>query len=162
MPTLDWSDSLAIQQPVMDATHREFVQLLGSVELALDGPAPELLQRYRNLVEHTEAHFDQEDRWMQATGFATENCHTHQHAQVLEVMREVLAHALDQQDLLPLRRLVPELVSWFPVHAQTMDMALAWHMQQAGYDPASGARADRVASAGRAAPITGCGSMACG
>ena len=161
MPSLDWSDSLAIQQPVMDATHREFVQLLGSVELALDGPPPELLQRYRSLVDHTVDHFDQEDRWMMATGFASENCHTHQHAQVLEIMREVLAHALEKDDLLPLRRLIPELVNWFPVHAQTMDTALAWHMQQSGFDPATGARAHGAAMASAAAPITGCGSMAC-
>lgn len=160
MPTLTWNDTLEIQQPTMDATHREFVQLLGSVELALDGPAEELLRRYRHLVEHTVEHFAQEDRWMLSTGFAAENCHTHQHAQVLEVMREVLAHAEAKQDLLPLQRLLPELVNWFPVHAQTMDMALALHMQQAGFDPATGEC--RVPAAQRqAAPITGCGSATC-
>lgn len=160
MPSLTWSDHLAIQQPTMDATHREFVQLLGSVELALDGPADDLLQRYRGLVAHTVEHFAQEDRWMQATGFATENCHSQQHAQVLEVMQEVQRFAAEKGDLLPLRRLLPELVNWFPVHAQTMDMALAWHMQQAGFDPSTGHGAV-PAAARTAAPITGCGSAAC-
>jgi hemerythrin-like metal-binding protein len=158
MPSLDWSDALAVHQPQMDATHREFVALLAAVEGALDQPAPQLRQRFAALVEHTLGHFGQEEAWMQALGFAPENCHSLQHAGLLNVLREALRWA-DRGDLSPMPILVQELAAWFPVHAQTMDAALAMTMAERGFDAATG-RAAHAAPAG-AAPTTGCGSAAC-
>jgi hemerythrin len=76
MAALEWSAGLALDLPLMDNTHQEFVALLQSVELADD---VRLLSAWQELVEHTQAHFDQEDRWMQATRFASGNCHSLQH-----------------------------------------------------------------------------------
>ncbi|MDD4943228.1 MAG: hemerythrin, partial [Rhodoferax sp.] len=76
MPTLQWSDTLALGLTQMDDTHHEFVDLLASVVNAADA---DLLPRWRSLIEHTDAHFGQEDRWMKDTGFSSTNCHTTQH-----------------------------------------------------------------------------------
>lgn len=54
MPNLDWSDALALQLPVMDDTHREFVELLAQVETVADS-AP--LAHWRVLLDHTAEHF---------------------------------------------------------------------------------------------------------
>jgi len=156
MPTLVWSDALKLDNPRMDATHIEFVDLLTRLEGA---PDDELLPRYRKLVAHTEEHFAQEDRWMRSTGFAPENCHQSQHAQVLQVLREH-EHRMLAGEPVDLRRLAGELGAWFEHHAQTMDAALAFHCLQVGFDTATETLAGGEAPV-PAQPITGCGSHAC-
>jgi hemerythrin len=94
---------------------------------------------------------------MAATGFATENCHSFQHAAVLQVMRNVVALAQVESDLGPLKQAVAELAQWFPSHAQMMDAGLAFHMEQVGFDPATGKCRDTVAEGS----MTGCGSTSC-
>jgi hemerythrin len=109
------------------------------------------------LVEHTVEHFGQEDRWMAATGFAPENCHSFQHAQVLGLLHEVARQARELVDFGPLERVLPELAAWFPAHARTMDAALASHLDQVGHDAATGAIARPPAAQG----MTGCGGASC-
>ena len=157
MSTLVWSDALKLDNPRMDATHVEFVDLLTRLENA---PEDERLPRYRRLVAHTEEHFGQEDRWMRLTGFAPENCHQSQHRQVLQVLRAIERQLLDDQAAVDLRRLSGELAAWFEHHAQTMDAALAFHCAQVGFDTASETLRDPGAHA-PAELITGCGSGSC-
>lgn len=155
MPTLEWSDALSLDLPVMDETHQEFVELLAEVETADDAA---LRPAWRTLIAHTQAHFGREDDWMRATGFASTNCHSTQHAVVLDVMRE----GLDQDGaagLAQIRELARQLAPWFVQHAQTMDAALALHLRSAGYDPVTDTI--QTPQALPAAPITGCGSAAC-
>lgn len=40
MPTLTWTDDLALAHPQMDATHEEFVDLLGAAEATTSRVAP--------------------------------------------------------------------------------------------------------------------------
>ncbi|MFT3718733.1 hemerythrin domain-containing protein [Pseudorhodoferax sp.] len=155
MPRLEWSDRLALGLDAMDETHQEFVELLAAVEAADDAA---LLPAWQALVAHTQEHFDREDAWMRATGFAPNNCHSMQHAVVLQVMREgLLARAEDR--LAAVRHMAQELAPWFVQHAQTMDAALALHLRSVDFDPACGTV--RLPQALPAAPVTGCGSAAC-
>lgn len=155
MAQLEWSDALALDLPLMDDTHREFVDLLAAVHGAGDA---QLLPRWLALVEHTDHHFAQEDAWMVSTRFASSNCHSMQHRVVLQVMREGAARA-QQGDLQVLRVMAGELALWFPQHAQSMDAALALHLRRVGFDPVSG-----VVHAPHALPgelIQGCGGASC-
>ena len=159
MAAISWSEALALQQPRMDHTHREFVELLASVEEALTLDAAELADRLAGFVTHTELHFAQEDRWMAAIGFASENCHTFQHGHVMQVLRAVQQRLDEQADVDTVRLLVQELGPWFVSHAQSMDAALAQTMAERGFDPETGV-AERPIQAD-AAPITGCGGSSC-
>ncbi|KQR42918.1 hemerythrin domain-containing protein [Acidovorax sp. Leaf160] len=152
MTRLEWSDRLALELPVMDATHQEFVELLAAVQESSDG---RLLPAWQALVEHTTAHFGQEDRWMQATRFASGNCHALQHRVILQVLGEGTERAQAHGELHVLRTLASELAAWFPQHTQTMDAALALHLRRVGFDPATG----HVLGPAQlpAAPIEGCG-----
>jgi len=134
MPNLEWSAALELDLPVMDDTHREFVDLLALVEAA---PDDTLLAHWRTLVDHTDDHFGREDQWMQATRFSSSNCHSVQHKVVLDVMREGLKHG-EQGNLAIVRQMAHELGIWFPQHAQAMDAALALHLRRVGYDTATG------------------------
>jgi hemerythrin len=159
MSLLAWSAELALDHPQMDETHREFVVLLNTAGEALARSQAEGLQAWEALVEHTVGHFGQEDRWMQATGFAPENCHTSQHAQVLALMQEVTRLAAQHRDFGPLERVLPELGPWFTMHAQSMDASLATHMEQRGFDPVTGQMNTPLPPA--VAPISGCGGSSC-
>ncbi|MDR2155736.1 MAG: hemerythrin [Burkholderiaceae bacterium] len=155
MPTLAWSSELMLGVPAMDATHQEFVALLAAAEQA---PDDAVLSAWSALIEHTQQHFDNEDRYMQATGFASTNCHSTHHAMVLEVMRNGLLMG-KAGELEPIRQMTRELATWFVHHADTMDAALAAHLQHVGFDPTSGAIAHQDALPVEA--IHGCGGAVC-
>ncbi|WP_290870637.1 hemerythrin domain-containing protein [Aquabacterium sp.] len=155
MSSLVWSDALSLSMPVMDETHREFVDLLAEVQASDDDT---LLARWQALIDHTDDHFGREDRWMEATGFAPGSCHMTQHAVVLKVLREGAALGA-QGNLAPIRQMAHELTIWFPQHAVSMDAGLALHMKSLGYDPVTGELARPEALPEQ--PITGCGG-ACG
>jgi hemerythrin-like metal-binding protein len=157
MPVLEWSDALSLDLPSMDDTHREFVDLLARVEQA---PDHALARCWQDLIDHTEAHFGQEDRWMLATRFAASNCHTLQHKVVLDTLREAgrLVAAGEHGPAL-LRKLTQELGAWFPQHAQSMDAALALHLRRVGFDPVTGAL--QTPDALPEGLIEGCGGVAC-
>ena len=134
MPCIEWSDALSLDLPIMDDTHRDFVELLA---FAQGSPDATLSASWGRLIEHTAEQFGQEDRWMRATRFAAVNCHSVQHKVVLDVMREGLVQA-SNGDLASVRTMVDELARWFSKHAQSMDAALALHLRRAGYDPVTG------------------------
>lgn len=161
MTALTWNEALALQQPRMDDTHREFVDLLNGLQAARSGAPGALRAALDAFVAHTEAHFAQEDAWMACIGFAAENCHAFQHQQVLEVVREVQRRlAADAAEVELVDNLVPALAEWFPMHARSMDAALAQTMAERGFDPDTGACANPAAA--EAPAITGCGSGSCG
>lgn len=158
MTTLTWSDALTLDHPTMDTTHVEFVALLAAADDALNGPDAPLLAAFDILVDHTVEHFGQEDRWMVASGFEPENCHSFQHRAVLQVMSECFRRARDDNDFEPLRLAVGELALWFPQHAQQMDAALVQHLAAVGFDEATGQCREAVDAGGEAMPatISGC------
>jgi hemerythrin len=140
MPTLEWSDSLALQQPHMDATHLEFVQCLAALEAAaLAAPlnTKTLGAALAALQHHTETHFAQEEAWMAHLGFDADNCHGQQHQGVLEVVQEVARRHAIQPDAELALNVVKALAQWFPGHAAGPDAALAQILRETGLDPDS-------------------------
>jgi len=152
---LQWSEALSLDMPLMDETHQEFVELLATVVRADDA---DLLPTWGTLITHTEDHFGREDQWMQATGFASGNCHSTQHNVILQVMREGEKRGR-AGDLALVRQMAHELGLWFPQHAQSMDASLALHLRSAGYDPITGHISQPQALP--AAAIQGCGGSTC-
>lgn len=150
MPSLVWSEALSLSMPVMDQTHQEFVELLAKAASSDD---EHLVDRWQHLIAHTQDHFDREDAWMQASGFAPVNCHSTQHAVVLKVLKEGLA-AGEQGSLNTIRMMAHELGIWFAQHAQTMDAALALHLKSVGFNPDQPDAAPARPHTG--APITSC------
>lgn len=154
-PPLVWSEALALDLPVMDDTHREFVDLLAAV---VSASASQLLNAWRALIAHTQDHFDREDQWMQATGFSASNCHAMQHKVILQVMRDGEQRGV-RGEYAVVRQMADELGIWFVQHAQTMDAALALHLRAVGYDTATGQIHQLQALPLQA--IHGCGGATC-
>jgi hemerythrin-like metal-binding protein len=130
MPLIEWSENLMLGQSVMDGTHREFVELLNRLGAAAEG---DLLARLNEFIAHTEAHFGQEEAWMEAMQFPPLACHRTEHEGVLEIMREVRKRIAGGEPRYG-QVLAKAIAEWFPLHAQSMDTVLALFIRQAGFD----------------------------
>ncbi|MBF5007313.1 bacteriohemerythrin [Diaphorobacter caeni] len=120
MNTLHWNDDLLLGHPSVDAMHNEFVEVTSEAQSADDS---ELAQKYARLLDHLTRHFASEDRMMEESGFPPRQCHMDEHAAVLKSAHEVAAK-LATGDVALCRRLIDELVKWFPKHSQHLDSAL--------------------------------------
>lgn len=139
MALLEWSDELALGEPVMDETHQEFVELLNRVGAAEDA---ERLARLDEFIAHTEAHFRQEEAWMERMEFPPLGCHRTEHEGVLEIMREVRKRIAGGEPHYGLV-LAKAIAEWFPLHAQSMDAMLSLHIRQTGFDVSTPAGAQK-------------------
>ncbi|MDR2688930.1 MAG: hemerythrin domain-containing protein [Azoarcus sp.] len=126
---MDWGERYEQGIARMDETHREFVEHYNTLAAAEPG---NFLACFDAFIAHTEAHFDQENRWMDVLDFPP--CHRGEHDRVLDVMREV-RRRVEQGDAFLGRRLLEELHPWFDHHVDTMDAALAFYLKETGFDP---------------------------
>jgi len=121
----------------MDDTHREFVAQLNRVgEAADDG----VLAALDDFIAHTEAHFSQEEQWMDAIEFPPRGCHRGEHEKIMETVRAVRTRVAAGDARLG-RTLAEALAEWFPQHATSMDAILALYMTEIGYRPEQTAEA---------------------
>lgn len=157
MALLEWSDALVLGEDRMDATHREFVDCLNALGDAADDSMGAALDRF---IEHTEAHFTDENERMAATNFPPSHCHLNEHEQVLKICREVRQMVADGKVHVG-QVLAKELAPWFKNHAATMDTMLAYWLR---LDEPGRVEALRVAAERQAAMMAeqgaahGCGA----
>jgi len=132
-------DELRLGEPVTDATHAEFLQLLDAMVKADDAGFPAAFDEW---IEHTRHHFAQEEQWMEAMQFGPRFCHTNEHQGVLSVAKAVRDKIAEEQaepagpakGALSLgRRLAGELSAWFDNHVKSMDTMMVEHMQANGF-----------------------------
>ena len=116
-----WTDHYLLGFGEMDATHREFVQV---VAVLLAAPDEEFLAALDNFIEHAQSHFGAEDQWMTETNFPPAECHIDEHAAVLKSAYEVRERVV-LEDYSVGRSFAAELQRWFPGHADYLDSALA-------------------------------------
>lgn len=140
MPVMEWNETLVLDRGVMDETHREFIDLLNRLA---EAPETEMLAVLDEFIAHTEAHFGQEQRWMEQMAFPPTDCHVNDHVGVLQVAQEVRKRAAAGETRFGpiLARAVAE---WFATHAASMDHVLALYMKEVGFNPRSTADAEGV------------------
>ncbi len=132
-------DALRLGEPVTDATHAEFLQLLDTVTRADDAG---FLAAFDEWIAHTRHHFEQEEQWMEAMQFGPRHCHASEHQGVLAVAQAVRDKIAEEQidpegsgkgGLSLGRRLVDELSGWFDHHVKSMDTMMVEHMKANGF-----------------------------
>jgi hemerythrin len=124
MSEFSWSDEYLLGYGAMDDTHREFVTIVNDLLTCDDAAVEGHLQAF---ARHAEAHFKEEDGWMERTDFPPRECHVDEHAAVLKSVYDVL-EVVKQGDFAEARRLAAALADWFPGHAFHLDSALAQWM----------------------------------
>lgn len=120
-----WTGQFLIGYGPMDATHREFVDLVGAL-LAVSDDA--LADRLDAFADHAERHFNEERDWMLTTSFPAAQCHMDEHDAVLKSVHEVRALVAGGGHADTCRALARELARWFPAHVDYMDAALGQWM----------------------------------
>jgi len=152
---LEWSPQHELGVPRMDATHREFVDLVNALH---DAPDNDMLAALDALLAHTVEHFAQENHWMELLAFPPAHCHLPEHEGILQVTREVREMIVDEKYEIG-RVLARELAPWFENHAATMDNMLALFIQARGFDPdvpieAQTLKTDAIPAAASCASVT--------
>jgi hemerythrin len=120
-----WTDQFLLGYGPMDATHREFVDLVAAL---LSAPDTDLVRHLDAFAGHAERHFGEERDWMLATAFPATQCHIDEHDAVLKSVYEVRDLLASGGHAGTCRALAQELVRWFPGHADYMDASLAQWM----------------------------------
>ena len=123
-PAASWHDDLRLGYGPMDHIHDEFVVLVDTLLAANDQGVAAALAAVH---VHSRDHFASEDQWMQETDFPARECHTDEHAAVLQSMQAVTRLVADG-DFEAGRHLGRALADWFPGHAVYLDSALAHWM----------------------------------
>ncbi len=128
LPIEGFEQRLLIDNPVIDQIHREFVDLVNRLGKADDEALPGL---FETLIQHTRAHFDTEQRLMEASRFPAIGKHWSEHQRVLTEMVEFgrqIASGPPHPDRAYLRERLPQ---WFEEHVLNMDSVLAIHLRYA-------------------------------
>lgn len=129
-PLIDaFEQRLLLGMAQMDATHREFVELVNRMD---ESDKTAFMSLFESLIEHTRQHFDAEQKWMEDSRFPAIGEHRDEHNRVLgEMIRfgERVARGSTAMGRAYVRDRLPQ---WFELHAQTMDSALAAHLKATG------------------------------
>jgi hemerythrin len=134
---LEWSDTLRIGNAVIDDTHKDFVDCLNALAAADEAGALPALDAF---LEHCDAHFGQEARWMQDLEFGAAQCHRDEHDTVLTTAREVRRRIASGEGGIELVQfLAAAIAQWFENHAASMDTVLSLYMKEHGYAATAGA-----------------------
>ncbi|MES9960289.1 MAG: hemerythrin domain-containing protein [Sedimenticola sp.] len=110
----------------MDLTHLEFIELVNALGSADKQGFIELFDR---LLVHTQAHFEAENQLMHESGFPAIGEHKAEHERILGDMHRMGARVSLGNTLIPRAFIKDHIPSWFELHAQTMDSALAAHIK---------------------------------
>lgn len=121
---MHWEVDYTLGYGPMDHIHDEFLELLARLQEATDTQLPERLQQ---MEAHLQAHFHEENTWMEQTQFPPRQCHIDEHTAVLNSVAEVRA-LLAEGNTEVCRSLTQALAEWFPGHTTHLDSALAHWM----------------------------------
>lgn len=124
----DFEARFLLGVPAMDRTHREFVDLVNRMA---EASTAAFVYLYPDLVDHTHAHFANEDLLMRQTGFPAIAEHTAEHARVLGELDALRRRLSGGRIVLARAYVIEQLPAWFALHAVTMDSALAAHVKAA-------------------------------
>lgn len=122
--TMQWGVDYTLGYDPMDDIHDEFIELLEQLQAASDEQLPQCLEQ---MEQHLQAHFEQENTWMEQTAFPARQCHIDEHAAVLKSVAEVRI-LLAEGKMSICRELTQALADWFPGHTTHLDSALAHWM----------------------------------
>ncbi len=125
-----WDSSLEVGNAIIDADHKETVELLAEAAQASDAELP---AHFKTFAQHLREHLAREEELMHQYGFPPTPIHVHEHNRVrLEL--EGIEKRMAMGNLALVRGYLTEIVpDWFVNHKNTMDSATAsWIRSQGG------------------------------
>ncbi len=133
--TLEWQNSYSIGIPEMDESHKLLLNATSNVVGVLEAEhinSDELQQTIEDLIEHTKAHFDREQRLFRTGGYSEADDHCKKHAELLEQLLELRSlptRKITKSDVL---QTVKFLKWWILLHIMMEDRKYASYLIQSG------------------------------
>ncbi len=125
MALIEKTSVLIVGYDLIDNDHDEFISLLNKLDSASNADFAVLFQQ---LYEHTEQHFERENRLMKQFAYPGEGEHKGEHQRVLGEFKQFKTR-VDKGIITFGRSFVRDrLPQWFGLHVTTMDSALAAHI----------------------------------
>ncbi len=127
MTLINDSQSTHLNYATLDEDHAQFIQLVNQLETANSADFPKL---FAQLHEHTEHHFDKENKLMDEYGFPAITEHKGEHGRILADFKQFRKRV--DRGLIPFGRafVKDQLPQWFQLHVSTMDSALVAHINK--------------------------------
>ncbi|TCK03605.1 bacteriohemerythrin [Marinobacterium mangrovicola] len=106
----------------MDTTHQEFLRHCQETAATTGS---EFANKFKKLLDHTQAHFDEEERRMISIQHGAYKEHRADHQRILGDMTRFNERVQAGRGMMAKAWLNDSLLAWFDIHARTMDSALA-------------------------------------
>jgi len=125
MEKLLWTEQLSLNVPLIDASHKKFLEQITQVA---NMPDTGLESALSVLIRDMESDFQNEEALMEKINFPDIKLHREQHARVLSSFHQVMPDVL-KGEFASAHHVLELLPSWLVLHITTMDKALVLFMQ---------------------------------
>ena len=116
------SDAYMLGNPDMDQNHSEFLAYITALKTVDKANFATL---FIDFVEHTEAHFEQENEWMEASAFPAISEHRGEHQRVLAELRQFAERVKKGSQLFARAWVTEQAMEWFDNHLNSLLVSLA-------------------------------------
>jgi hemerythrin-like metal-binding protein len=91
---LEWTDSLSVRIPEIDAEHQNFILLVNRLNEAIIGrmDVEEVKYRMQSILNDAVKHFTHEEVLFKQWGYPEADEHAKKHAEVVHAMNEIMGH----------------------------------------------------------------------
>jgi hemerythrin-like metal-binding protein len=118
-----WKDYYSVNDPSLNAEHRQVIECINDMYRALEAPSPEKVtkQVLDRLVQYTHTHFDHEEKIMKEAGYWDFDAHKALH----DAMRQRTIGLRTHLTLVTARNVLVFLKDWWVDHIQGEDKKYA-------------------------------------
>jgi hemerythrin len=121
----EWTEKYTVGNPLVDAYHHIFFQMVDEFRTALAQQAPPAMEdRIAFLVDYTLMHFDSEEKLMEKVGYPDMEAHKEQHRLFREKMLELQRRYRHVPDAVSAEEVLYLIQDWFSHHILGTDMDL--------------------------------------
>jgi hemerythrin-like metal-binding protein len=88
---LEWNEGMSVGIPEIDADHQRFISLLNELNRSITErrKATEIHKRLQHVIDDTERHFEQEEKFFQEWRYPNAGVHAGIHKQVLNTLKNI-------------------------------------------------------------------------
>jgi hemerythrin len=130
MEFVEWTEKYSVGNPLVDAYHHIFFQMVEEFRTALIEQSPAAMEdRIAFLVDYTLMHFDSEEKLMEKVGYPDLEPHKEQHHLFREKMVELQKRYLRDPGAVKAEEVLYLIQDWFSHHILGTDMEFKPYVQ---------------------------------
>ena len=123
MEFVEWTEKFTVGNPLIDAYHHIFCQMVEEFRRAMSEEAPPPMgERIEFLVDYTLKHFDSEERWMAKVGYPDLEAHKAIHQGFRDRITELQRRYKEENGSVGAEEVLFLVQDWFAKHILGTDM----------------------------------------